>query len=69
VQFEKTYTREFFKDFKLIALVLRTCAIFIVFEKLTHASFFQSARETILLPIQTYANYTKDKTKTVFPAI
>ncbi len=43
MQFEKTYTREFFKDFKLI-----------VFEKLTSACFFQIALETILLPIHTH---------------
>ena len=34
-----------------IALVLRTRAILIVFEKLTRACFFQIALETILLPI------------------
>ena len=37
---KKTYTREFFKDFKLH------------FENLTRACFFQIALETILLPIQ-----------------
>ena len=35
-----------------IALVLRTRAILIVFDKLTRACFFQIALETILLPIQ-----------------
>ena len=36
-----------------IALVLRTRAILVVFEKLTRACFFQIALETILLPIYT----------------
>ena len=39
-----------------IALVLRTGAILIVFEKLTRACFSQIALETILLPIQTDFN-------------
>ncbi len=51
MQFEKTYTSEFFKDFKLHSSFGR--AILIVFEKLTRACFFQIALETILLPIQT----------------
>jgi hypothetical protein len=50
VQFEKTYTHEFFKDLIQIALVLWTRAILIVFEKLTRACFSQIALETILLP-------------------
>ncbi len=44
MQFEKTYTREFFKDFNRL--------FSIVFEKLTRACFFQIALETILLHIQ-----------------
>ena len=36
-----------------IELVLRTCAILCVFEKLTRACFSQIALETILLPILT----------------
>jgi hypothetical protein len=39
VQFEKTYIREFFKDFKLHSS-FGTRAILIVFEKLTRAYFF-----------------------------
>ncbi len=61
MQFEKTYTREFFQRLQ-IALVLWTRAILIVFEKLTRACFFQIALETILLPIQIaqicYIQYT-----------
>ena len=38
-----------------IELVLRTRAILYVFEKLTCACFSQIALETILLPIQIYA--------------
>ena len=46
----KTCTHEFFKNAQ-IALVLRTCAILYVFEKLTRACFSQIALETILLPL------------------
>ena len=42
-----------------IALVLRTRAILIVFEKLTRACFFQIALETILLPIQIALKYNE----------
>ncbi len=53
MQFEKTYTREFFKDFKLHSSfgLVQFCRI--VFKKLTGACFFQIALQTILLPIQT----------------
>jgi hypothetical protein len=40
VQFGKTYTREFFNDFKLVSCNFDT-----------RACFFQIALETILLPI------------------
>ncbi len=42
-----------------IALVLRTRAILVVFEKLTRACFFQIARETILLPIRNLHHFQK----------
>ncbi len=51
MQFEKTYTREFFKDFKLHSSFGLVQSVLIVFEKLTRACFFQIALETILLPI------------------
>jgi hypothetical protein len=54
VQFQKRYTR--FQRLQ-IALVFRTRAILIVFEKLTRAYFFQIALETILLHIQTTYYY------------
>ena len=61
MQFGKTYTREFFKDFKLHS-VLRTRAISIVFEKLTRASFFPNCtrNHTII----TYTNSTQKSIKT-----
>ena len=48
--YDKTNTREFFKGHQ-IALILRTRAILMLFEKLTRARFIQIALETILLPI------------------
>ena len=59
VQFQKRYTR--FQRLQ-IALVFRTRAILIVFEKLSR--FFEIALETILLPIQT-TYYIKQHIRTM----
>ena len=61
MQFQKGYTR--FQRLQ-IALVFRTRAILIVFEKLSRACFFEIALETILLPIQT-TYYIKQHIRTM----
>ena len=62
MKFGKIRTHEFFKNAQ-IALVLWTCAILYVFEKLTHASFSQIALKTILLPILITLGNTRGRQK------
>ncbi len=52
MQFEKKHTLVSFSKRLQIAVILRTCGILMVFEKLTRACFLQIPLGTILLPIQ-----------------
>ena len=65
MQFEKTYTREFFKDFELQSSFDRTRAISVVFEQLTVRVFSKLHKKPYTITHTNSVNAIRTKTSTL----